>query len=92
MSAGLALPSRPRAVRVIGVPARSPSSDTAALTKDLRRFIHQQPAQALQVLEDWLESCAAAKTARPAEELSISPQPGCQDGRTHDGNDHDACN
>lgn len=60
MSAGLALPSRPRAVRVVGSPVHPPDSDAAALTEDLQSFVRQQPSQALQVLEDWLDADSPA--------------------------------
>ena len=54
MSTGLAMPSRPRAVRVIGSLASPPLGDAAMLTRDLQSFVCQQPAKALAVLDDWL--------------------------------------
>ena len=72
MSLGLALPSRPRAIRVVGGPAKisglghggradgcsQPASDRASWTAALNRFVGDEPAHALDVLENWLTAGA----------------------------------
>jgi hypothetical protein len=79
MSVPVALPSRPRAVRVVGLPAQTPLADggssrestilslnaaTAPWTEALDRFVCEQPVRALGVLENWMtDSRPAAKDA-----------------------------
>ena len=73
MSLGLALPSRPRAVRVVGSPAKAPALGRAVAadagtrpatggapwTAALDRFVRDEPDQALEVLEHWITESAS---------------------------------
>ena len=91
MFAGLALPSRPRAIRVVSGVSDSPATgDAAILTCQLRGFVRNQPAQALQVLEDWLELTSSLQAAKQTETWTTTHQAESQGGHTHDnGENHD---
>jgi hypothetical protein len=90
MSTGLALPSRPRAVRVIGSSDSPPSGDAATLTQDLQSFVRKQPVQALQILEDWLELESGLQATKDRDAQTSARQAESQGGHTHnDRENHD---
>jgi hypothetical protein len=75
MSLGLALPSRPRAVRIVGASVQSAASghegalsgqlapplpNGLAWTGALDRFVRDEPKRAFEVLDDWLTETASA--------------------------------
>lgn len=63
---GLTLPSRPRAIRVVGLSVATPLANAAnaqpasdakadAACQALTRFVRQHPGESLLVLESWLQ-------------------------------------
>ncbi len=73
MSLGLALPSRPRAVRIVGSPVKTsalgrvvaadgrtrPATDGAPWAAALDHFVRDEPDQAVEVLEHWITESAS---------------------------------